>query len=248
MAKQIGLFFGSFNPVHNGHLIIANWMAEYADLDQVWFVVSPLNPFKIRHNLLADYHRIELVNRAIGDYPKIRASNIESKLPKPSYTIDTLTYLKDLNPYDNFTLIMGSDQLPDFHRWKNSEQILEQYRILVYPRPEGPMTDDRRPTTDLTSGPPVFTGAESPPENAPLAGKGSAMGSNQQPATSNQQPATGNPQPATFLCHPSVTLVSAPMMEISSTFIRNAIREGKDVRFFLPMGVWEYIMEMHFYE
>lgn len=243
MAKHIGLFFGSFNPVHNGHLMIANWMAEFADLEQVWFVVSPLNPFKLRQNLLADYHRIELANRAIGDYPKFRASNIESKLPKPSYTIDTLTYLKEKYPDDQFTLIIGSDQLQEFHRWKNSEQILEQYRILVYPRPERPTTEDRRPTTDLTPSP--------SPTLAALPGEGSAMSPIREPATGNGQPATSHAPRITgheLVNHRSVNLVDAPVMEISSSFIRNAIREGKDVRFFLPPTVWEYIKEMHFYE
>jgi nicotinate-nucleotide adenylyltransferase len=196
-AKQIGLFFGSFNPIHNGHLMIANWMVEFTDLDQVWFVVSPLNPFKRRQALLADYHRIELVNRAINDYSKFKASNIETKLPRPSYTIDSLAYITEQYPDDEFTLIMGSDQLPEFHRWKNADQIIENYKILVYPR---------------------------------------------QPITTS--PVTSH----SLLSHPSITQVNAPIMEVSSSFIRQSIKEGKDVRFFVPTGVWEYMVEMHFYE
>ena len=200
-SKNIGLFFGSFNPIHNGHLMIANWMAEYTDLDQVWFVVSPLNPFKAGTSLLPDYQRLELVNRAIGDDSRFRASSIEFNLPRPSYTIDTLAHLKEQHPDYQFILIMGSDQLPDFHRWKNPDQLLEQYRLLVYPRPGdgGPRTADGGRRQELMD-------------------------------------------------HPSVTLVNAPMMEVSSSFIRSAIREGKDVRFFLPPAVWEYVREMHFYE
>lgn len=196
--KQIGLFFGSFNPIHNGHLMIANWMVENTFIDQVWFVVSPLNPFKKRQNLLPDYQRIELVNIAINDYPKFKASNIETKLPQPSYTIDSLAYITEQYPDYHFTLIMGSDQLPEFHRWKNADQILANYRILVYPRVE-----DRD---------------------------------------------TGHVTRNELLNHPFIELVTAPIMEISSSFIRNSIKEGKDVRFFVPQPVWKYMEEMHFYE
>jgi nicotinate-nucleotide adenylyltransferase len=199
--KSIGLFFGSFNPIHNGHLMIANWMKEYTGMDEVWFVVSPLNPFKKNQNLLADYHRIELANRAIMDYPGFRVSNIETRMPRPSYTIDTLTYLQELHPEHHFVLIMGSDQLPDFHRWKNAEQILDQYKILVYPRKEA------------------------------------------QPATQDQSLHT-----QALLNNKSVSMVKAPIMEISSSFIREAVKSGKDVRFFVPPPVWEYMREMHFYE
>lgn len=190
-GKKIGLFFGSFNPIHNGHLMIANYMAEFEGLDQVWFVVSPLNPFKQDQELLPDYHRRELLNRAIGDYMKFRVSAVEFGLPKPSYTIDTLGFLKTKYPDNQFVLIMGSDQLPEFHRWKNPEEILENYRILVYPR---------------------------------------------QPATEHS-----------LLSHPSVKVVSAPVMEISSSFIRQAIKQKKDVRFFMPELSWQYLDEMHFY-
>lgn len=211
-SKHIGLFFGSFNPVHNGHLMIANWMAEFGGLDQVWLVVSPLNPFKQRQNLLADYHRIELVNRAISDYPGLKVSAIETRLPKPSYTIDTLTYLSEQYPDYQFTLIMGSDQLRDFHRWKNSEEILRNYQILIYPRP-----DEIHEAKTAT------------------------------PERENVHHAS-RVTPHDLLTHPSITVVQAPRMEISSSFIRQSIKEGKDVRFFVPPQVWEYMQEMHFYE
>jgi nicotinate-nucleotide adenylyltransferase len=196
-GKKIGLFFGSFNPIHNGHLMIANYVAEFTGLDQVWFVISPMNPFKTEQYLLADYHRRELLTRAIGDYPKFRVSAVEFHLPKPSYTIDTLTFLKKEYPENQFSLIIGSDQLPNFHRWKKPEQILDGYKVLVYPRPQG--------TGSLVAG-------------------------------------------QTLVDHPSVTRVEAPMMEISSSFIRESIKMGKDVRFFMPELTWQYIDEMHFYK
>ena len=188
---KVGLFFGSFNPIHNGHLTIANYMVEYTDMKQVWFIISPHSPFKEKKNLLADYHRYELVLRAIGDDPAFRASNIEFSMPKPSYTIDTLVHLSEKNPGKEFVLIMGADGLASFHKWKNSDQIIRYYHRYVYPR-EG---------TDPGKLPNM--------ENA--------------------------------------TLVEAPVIGISSSFIRKAIREGKDVRYFLPAPVWKYIQEMNFY-
>ncbi len=131
---KIGLFFGSFNPVHNGHMVIASYMAEYTDLEQVWFVVSPHNPLKEKDSLLADHHRLQLVKIAIGDYRKLKASDIEFSLPKPSYTIHTLTYLFEKHPSHQFVLIMGADNLETFHKWKNWEQILESVELYVYPR------------------------------------------------------------------------------------------------------------------
>lgn len=218
-GKIIGLFFGSFNPIHNGHLMIANYMAEFRKLDQVWFVISPLNPFKSGEVLLADYHRRELLTRAISDYPRFRVSSVEFRLPKPSYTIDTLVYLEMEYPDNQFILIMGSDQLPGLPKWKQFDRILERYKILVYPRP--------------------------------VADHG----------TKNEMRETqgGDLNQAGFLLHashftlqdltnhPSIELVDAPMMEISSTFIRQSIREGKDVRFFMPEHSWQYLEEMHFY-
>jgi nicotinate-nucleotide adenylyltransferase len=188
---KVGLFFGSFNPIHNGHLAIANYMVEYTDMNQVWFIVSPHSPLKEKKNLLADYHRYELVLRAIGDDPAFKASNIEFTLPKPSYTIDTLVHLSEKNPGKELVLIMGADGLSTFNKWKNYQQIIRYYHRYVYPR-EG---------TDPNHLPNM--------ENA--------------------------------------TLVDAPVIGISSSFIRKAIKEGKDVRHFLPAPVWKYIQEMNFY-
>jgi nicotinate-nucleotide adenylyltransferase len=189
---KIGLFFGSFNPVHNGHMVIASYLAEFTDLDQVWFVVSPHNPLKDKSSLLSDHHRLQLVRTAIGDYRKLKASNIEFSLPKPSYTINTLSYLFEKHPEHTFALILGADNLETFKKWKNWEQILEAVELYVYPRRDS-------------------DGGE-------------------------------------LLHHPKVKVVEAPMMELSATFIRKAIHEGRDVRYMLPAAVWEYMREMHFYE
>ncbi|MFZ2899784.1 MAG: nicotinate (nicotinamide) nucleotide adenylyltransferase [Saprospiraceae bacterium] len=133
---KIGLFFGSFNPVHIGHMIIADYMAEFTDLDQVWLVVSPHNPLKPKNTLAPDYDRLHLVRLAIGDHPRLRASDIEFHLPKPSYTVDTLAYLREKYPDKAFTLIMGGDNLVSLPRWKNYEFLLQHYRIFVYRRPQ----------------------------------------------------------------------------------------------------------------
>lgn len=133
--KNIGLFFGSFNPIHIGHLIIANTMVEHASLDEVWFVVSPQNPFKKQSGLLHEFDRLDLVNAAIFDNFNLKAVDVEFRMPKPSYTIDTLTYLSEEHKDKNFKLIIGEDNLKSFKKWKNSEKILEFYELLVYPRP-----------------------------------------------------------------------------------------------------------------
>ena len=192
MKLKVGLYFGSFNPIHIGHLAIANYMAEYSDLDQVWFVVSPQNPFKQKGSLLNDYHRLELVNRSIEHYPKLKASNIEFGLPKPSYTIDTLTYLKEKYSDYEFSLIMGSDNLKSFKKWKNYELILKEHDLYVYPRP----------------------GFKD--EEVKLNG--------------------------------TVHLINAPLMEVSSSFIREAIKSKKEIPYFMPEAAYNYLKEMHFYE
>lgn len=131
---KVGLFFGSFNPIHVGHQIIANYLVQNSDLDQVWLVVSPHNPHKEKTGLLADHHRLRLVQEAIEDNPMLSVSDIEFKMPQPSYTVDTLTYLKEKYPDHEFNLIMGEDNLRSFHKWKNYEYILENHKLIVYPR------------------------------------------------------------------------------------------------------------------
>ena len=131
---KVGLFFGSFNPIHVGHMIIANHIAEFSDLDEVWFVVTPLSPFKKRSNLLPNYHRLALANIAVEDFPNLKASDIEFGLPQPNYTVNTLAYIGEKYPEHQFCLIMGEDNLKSFHKWKNYETILENYQMYVYPR------------------------------------------------------------------------------------------------------------------
>lgn len=132
--KKIGLFFGSFNPIHIGHLILANYILEHSDMQELWFVVSPQNPFKDKKSLLKDHNRLDMVQLAIKNYPKMRASNVEFSLPTPSYTIDTLTYLQEKHPDYSFSLIMGEDNLKSLHKWKNHELLLKNHQIIVYPR------------------------------------------------------------------------------------------------------------------
>ncbi len=183
--KRIGLFFGSFNPIHVGHLIIANYMANFTDLDEVWFVVSPQNPFKEKKSLGNMYDRLEMVNLAIEGADNLRASDIEFTLPQPSYTIDTLTYLQEKHPKKEFVLIMGEDNLQSLRKWKNADIILRDYKIVVYPRPgydAGEMKE-----------------------------------------------------------HPSVQMTDTPVMELSSTFLRQAIKENKSIKFYTPDKVAEFI-------
>ncbi len=192
VSFKVGLYFGSYNPIHTGHMAIANYMVEFTGIDQLWFVVSPQNPFKANENLLDDYQRLELVNRAIEGDQRFRVSNIEFGLPKPNYTIDTLAYLHEKFPNHHFLIIMGSDNLESFHKWKNYRVILENYGIIVYPRPG---FDESK-----------------------------------------------------IIQHPNITIArNTPLMEISSSFIRQSIKENKDVRHFMPQKVWEYLDEMNFY-
>ncbi|MCF7559431.1 nicotinate-nucleotide adenylyltransferase [Sabulilitoribacter multivorans] len=191
---KVGLYFGSFNPIHVGHLVIANYIAEYSDLDQVWFVVTPHNPFKKKSSLLDNYQRLEMVYRATKDYTKLKPSDIEFNLPQPNYTINTLAYIQEKYPNHEFCLIMGEDNLKSFHKWKNYELILENHDIYVYPR------------------------------------------------IPKQQVETA------FDTHKNIHFVDAPVMEISSTFIRKAIKAGKNVKPMLPEFVWEYLDEMNFYK
>lgn len=132
---DIGLYFGSFNPVHNGHLIIANFIANYTDLDRIWFVVSPQSPYKVQASLINENHRKHLIDLAIEGEKKLRSSNIEFKLPKPSYTVETLLYLNEKYPQHNFSIILGSDSFQNIKNWKNSAYLLDNYPFLIYERP-----------------------------------------------------------------------------------------------------------------
>lgn len=192
--KKIGLFFGSFNPIHIGHLILANYILENSDMNELWFVVSPQNPFKEKKTLLKDNNRLEMVELAIKNYPSMRASNVEFGLPTPSYTIDTLAYLKEKYPNYSFSLIMGEDNLNSLHKWKNADLLIENHHIIVYPR----------------------------------------IDTNQAKETSNIQ-------------HDNISVIHAPIIELSATEIRNMIKDGKNVRPMLPPEVFDYLDGSNFY-
>ena len=198
--KKIGLYFGTFNPIHVGHLIISNYMVGYTNLDEIWFVVSPLNPLKKKESLLEDYHRLNLVKIAIEQNPKLKACDEEFNLPIPSYTINTLTYLKEKYLDSEFNLIMGEDNLRSFKKWKNHEQILKSHYLYVYPR--------------------VLTAQEE----------------------------IDNDSERNTFNHPKIIKCDAPIMKISSSFIRKAIYENKDVRYLLTPEVFKYVDEMNFYK
>lgn len=195
--KKIGLYFGTFNPIHVGHLIIANHIVEFSELDEVWFVVTPHNPLKKKKTLLEDHHRLAMIRIAVEDYPKLKASNVEFDLPQPNYTVNTLAHLEEKYPGQNFCLIMGEDNLKGLQKWKNYEVILERYSIYVYPRI-----------------------SEEIPHNPLL----------------NRE------------IHAQVNIVDAPIIELSSTFIRNGIKSGKNIRPMLSEAVWKYLDEMNFYK
>ena len=189
---EIGLFFGSFNPIHIGHLIISNTIYEYTDINEIWFVVSPLNPFKRNSkSLIHEFDRIDMVERAIEDQPQFKAKDIEFHLPKPNYTIDTLVYLEEKYPRDRFKLIIGEDNLSSFTKWKNYDLILQNYGLIVYPRPD----------TEENS----------------------------------------------LRDHPRVTIVDAPRLDISASFIRKSIKKGKSIKYLVPDKVYEFIKDRKLY-
>jgi nicotinate-nucleotide adenylyltransferase len=188
---KIGLFFGSFNPIHVGHLIIANLMVEASDLKKVWFVVSPQNPLKPGKGLLHEFDRYDLVRAAVYDNYKLEVSDVEFHLPKPSYTIHTLVHLQEKHPDKEFRIILGEDNLSNFTRWKNYRQILDHYGLYVYPRPGTQLSELRS--------------------------------------------------------HPNVTIVEAPLLDISATFIRERIRKGQSVRYLVPDAVEEMIRAKGYY-
>lgn len=188
---KIGLFFGSFNPIHLGHLIIANTMLEYTDLENLWFVVSPQNPFKKSSNLLHKFDRLDMVRLSIGYNYRMKVSDVEFDMPQPNYTIDTLTYIQEKNPNDEFVLIIGEDNLAQFPKWKNHEKILEYYGLYVYPRPKS--------------------------------------------------------EKSVLINHPNVRMVEAPLLDISATFIRNAIKQGKSIQFLVTQEVESFIKQKKLY-
>ena len=203
--KKIGLFFGTYNPIHVGHLVIANHLANYTELDEVWLVVSPQNPLKKKDSLLQDYHRLALVREAIEDNPRLKASDIEFSLPIPSFTSNTLADVNEKYPDYSFALIMGEDNLRTFHKWKNYEGILKNNRIYVYPR--------------------VLTEQE---KEASL---------------------TKVEEDNRLRNHQNVIICDdVPVMKISASFIRTAIKEKKDVSYLLTQPVFKYLTEMHFYK
>lgn len=182
---MVGLFFGSFNPIHAGHLMIAQYLSNFTSLTEVWLVVSPQNPLKNKKSLANAYDRLEMAKLATEKSEKIKVSDIEFNLPKPSFTVDTLTYLKEKYPNKEFAVIMGSDNLSSFKKWKNYEVILNNYSIYVYPRPG-------------------FEANE-------------------------------------FENHPNIHITATPLMEISSTFVREAIKKNKSIQYFVPDSVIEFI-------
>lgn len=186
---KVGLFFGSFNPIHIGHLIIANTMAE--QLDRIWFVVSPQNPFKKNKSLLHEFDRLTMVEKAIQNHHKFEVTDVEFTMPKPSYTIDTLVYLVEKHPQHDFVLLIGSDNLERFTHWKNYKKILDDFGLLVYPRP-GAVTSD-------------------------------------------------------LIDHPKVNLVEAPLLDISATYIRKCVKEGRSLKYLLPEAVASYIDQQQYY-
>lgn len=188
---NIGLFFGTFNPIHTGHLILARTALNETSLDQVWMVVSPQNPFKQKKNLLPEYDRYKMVELALAEDERIMPSNVEFGLPKPSYTIDTLTHLADRYRSYRFSIIMGADNLTYLPKWKNADAILNHYRIYVYPRvgePESELKD-----------------------------------------------------------HPGITRFEAPLLNISATYLRTCIKQGKSIRYMVPRSVEEYILQGRLY-
>ena len=190
---KIGLYFGTFNPIHVGHLIIANHLAENSDLDQIWMVVTPHNPLKKKSSLLPDFHRLEMVHLATKDFPKIKPSDIEFKLSQPNYTVNTLVHLLEKYPNYEFALIMGEDNLNSLQKWKNYEYILQNHFIYVYPRIQNLEID------------------------------------------------------AQFKNHPKIKKIDAPIIELSSTFIRDSIKNKKNIVPMLPKEVWDYIDHNLFY-
>lgn len=192
MKRKIGIYSGSFNPIHHGHVMLASYLVEFSDLDELWFVVSPQNPLKSKEDLLDDDERLKMVELAIGDDPKMKVSDIEMGLPLPSYTINTLRALSEQHPDCQFVFICGMDSLQGLPRWKEFQALINDYAFLVFPR-KG------------------YDGGE-------------------------------------LLHHPHVTVLETPMIEVSSTFIRNCLKDGKDIRHFMPEKAYRYLSEKGLYK
>jgi len=190
--KKIGIYSGSFNPIHHGHVMLANYLVEFSDLDELWFVVTPQNPLKKKEDLLDDDKRLKMVQLAVSDDPRFHVSDVEMHLPTPSYTINTLTALSEQYPDCRFVFICGMDSLQNLRNWREYQKILDNYELLVFPR-EG------------------YDGGD-------------------------------------LINHPSVTVLKTPILEISSTFIRKCVKEGRDVRHFMPEQAFLYMKRHHFYE
>ena len=184
--RRIGLYSGSFNPIHHGHVMLANYLVEFSDLDELWFVVSPQNPLKKKEDLMSNLDRLKMVKLAIGDDPRMKASDIEFSMPRPSYTINTLRALSAKYPNDQFVFICGMDSLQGMHNWRKYQDILDGYELLVFPR------------------------------------KGYDGGD--------------------LIHHPHVTVLETPIIEVSSTFIRECLKEGRDVRHFMPEKAYQYLI------
>ena len=197
--KRGGLYFGAFNPVHLGHLVIANHMLQHADLDEVWLVLTPTSPHKQGADLIPEAHRLQMVNLALADHPQLRASSVEFDLPRPNYTARTMEHLREAHPDKTFSIIMGQDNLASFSTWQDHTALLHQHRLLIYPR----LTD---------------------------------------------RAATVPSEVDRWTAHPHVEVQKAPVIAISSTYIRDAIMAGQDVQFLLPDAVVAYIGNNHFYE
>ena len=194
---KVGLYFGSFNPIHLGHLIIANHMLIRADLDEIWIVVTPSSPFKLHTEMIAEQHRLQMVKLAVSENPSIFASDVEFNLDRPSYTVDTLRFLREKFPQIDFSVILGEDNYQNLHKWKNYSEIIDRHRLLIYPRRL----------------------------NASPVAREDNIASNK-----------------------AVLYTKAPMIEISSTYIREAILNQQDVQYLLPDSVISYIGNNHLYE
>ena len=190
--KEIGIFSGSFNPIHNGHLIMANYMCEFTTLDEVWLIITPHNPLKNRTDMLDEQVRLKMVELAVEKYDNIKASDVELHMKRPSFTINTLEKLSHEHPECNFSLIIGADNWSFFDKWKDYNKIIDKFKIFIYPRHEAEVNI---------------------PESL----------------------------------RETILLVSAPLIEISSTFIRHSIKEVKNVRAFLPQEVYDYIESENLY-